>query len=152
VEQFATAKEEFAGLAEQTGELGSLLGAAAGRFEELARDSSELAARLETAFAESREAEIGELRGRLFQNCKSCHGLSGLAVPGEVKSAFAGKREELGIGDGYFELGHDLRITHPDLARAQRLADSLRGAILMLEADGDRIAAADGSYERGKTK
>lgn len=66
---------------------------------------------------------------RLMVTCKACHF--------ELKDRFVARREELGIGDGFFQIGYDLRIAHSDREKAQEVADRLRAASLLIDVSHD---------------
>ena len=74
-------------------------------------------------------------RRELTGNCKKCHELT--VAEGTLQDAATASRTRLGIGDGYYQIGHDLRIRHPDRERAQRVADALRIGALLIDARHD---------------
>lgn len=130
---------EYGKVAELAPALRPILAEAEDEFVRLALDSSSNAAALAEAF-EKRDQSAGRVAQRqVMDNCKSCHQLAIPGFDGTLSDAAAQARRRLGIGDGFYQIGHDLRIRHPDRARAQRVADALRvGALLV---DASRSAA-----------
>jgi len=125
-------------LAELSRDLAPLLGEQRARFEELALDSADSARALQTAL-ETEDAELAnEVRGRILANCRACHDLELPAHDGKVKEVFYDERHERGVGDGFYELGHDVRYRHADYERAQRVADALREAALAIDVAAER--------------
>ena len=60
------------------------------------------------------------------------------ALDTTIKRAFTAARHERGIGDGFYQVGHDLRISHNDRDEMQLAADALRLAALSIDADSMR--------------
>ena len=65
--------------------------------------------------------------------CRACHELPSPAGEDGLSAASSAKREELGIGDGFYRVGHDLRIRHPERKRMQLIADALRVGALLID-------------------
>jgi hypothetical protein len=125
---------EYAALAELTDALSPLLGEKATTFAELALDSSERAlAAAEAVRNEDRQAGQ-RASGGMMDNCNRCHRMDLPEQDGKVKDVFYDARADLGIGDGFYQLGHDVRIRHPDRELAQSVCDALRAGALLLDA------------------
>ena len=69
-----------------------------------------------------------------MENCASCHNLALNEFDGRLKDVSTATRQRLGIGNGFYQIGHDMRIRHPDRKRAQLVADALRRGALLLDA------------------
>lgn len=127
---------------ERTAELGPalapLLGDTVEEFQRIARESAEQTTTFAREASTMSEEESAALRGKLLSNCMACHEL---AVPGyddPLKDVSNDRRHELGIGDGFYRVGHDLRIRHPQRDRMQRVADALRLGALLLDGAAPR--------------
>jgi len=112
--------------------LATLLGSRATEFTRLAKDAAAAAEALATACAAGdRDATLAG-RERLRATCTGCHALE-IPERGPVKPLFRSTRAELGIGDGYWVVGHDLPWRHADREQAQAVADRLRQLALLLD-------------------
>ncbi|QDU66157.1 hypothetical protein [Engelhardtia mirabilis] len=118
--------DRYGRVAELATPVAALLDDGAARFVELALDSRSTAAMV----ADAGGLMDRDARRALFGNCKACHELP--LGDESLKRRFARERERLGIGDGYFQVGHDLRVSHADSEAAQRVADAMRRAALLL--------------------
>ncbi len=124
---------EFAAVAELAPGMAPVLGGAAERFVAIARDASASAAALADA-ADARDRQAAREHQRaVMRSCKACHDLPAQGGQ-ELRELSTRHRVRLGIGDGYYQVGHDLRIRHPDRQRAQRVADALRVGALLIDA------------------
>lgn len=127
-------QESYAKLADLAPALEPLLGDSLAKFEQLAMSSADLAGELVEAV---KAKNVGAGRGiqrKIMGSCKDCHNLPHPEFDGGQKDAFKALREELDIGDGYYRVGHDLRIRHPDRKRMQLIADALRAGALLMDA------------------
>jgi len=129
------ASQSFTQLADLAEPLAPLLGQAADEFVRLATESSTAAANMAAAARAEDWDAMGAAQRSMMGNCRSCHDLNLPELEGLVKGTFAAARESLGIGDGFYQVGHDLRITHHDRERMQIMADAMRCAALL--ADGN---------------
>ncbi|MEM7204160.1 MAG: hypothetical protein AAF628_28125 [Planctomycetota bacterium] len=123
---------EFAAVAKLSAPLQPILGDAAPEFERLATEASGAAAAIADAAADANRAAIPPHQRAIMRSCKACHRLP--VAGGQLKDATARARARLGIGDGYYQLGHDLRIRHPDRSRTQNVLDALRLGALLIDA------------------
>ena len=122
-EQARMMSEQYTRVAELSEMLEPLLGDRAELFAEIGRESAAIA------------LDIAEGKGNqraLFGNCRRCHDME---LPGgTVKEVFEKTRRGFGIGDGFYQIGHDVRISHADREAAQRVADAMRSSALLLQA------------------
>ena len=124
---------EYGKVAELAPALKPILSESADEFVRLALDSSAAAAALAVA-ADEEDATSGRAaQGRVMQNCASCHDLALTGLDGPLKKATAEARSIRGVGNGFYQIGHDMRIRHPDRERAQLVADALRRGALLLD-------------------
>ena len=128
----------YSQLADLSDPLKPLLGKSADEFARIAMSSSEAAASMAEGVRAMDSDAINAGRRLVGRNCRSCHRLDLPDSNGTVKQVFAKTRRELGIGDGHYQVGHDLRITHHDRERMQVMADALRCAALLANADASR--------------
>ncbi len=133
-EQLAMMRDRFGAVARLAPALEPILGDRRAEFVRLAEEASAAAAEAIEPVEAGDLSRYREARSRVVKSCKACHGLTGHRLEGPLFEASAEKREALGIGDGFFEVGHDLRISHPDRDRIQRVADAFRIGVLMVEA------------------
>ena len=118
---------------ELAGPLSPLLVAKTEDFARIAGDSAETARAMAAAWRAQDAPAAEKLQRRLLANCRGCHQLDVPELGGELKDVLPGIRRERGIGDGFYQIGHDVRIRHADRERAQRVADGLREAALALD-------------------
>jgi hypothetical protein len=124
---------EYGKVAELAPALKPILRESADEFVRLARDSSAAAAALAVAADEGNATSGRAAQGRVMQNCSTCHDLALTELDGPLKKATAEARGKRGVGDGFYQIGHDMRIRHADRERAQLVADALRRGALLLD-------------------
>jgi hypothetical protein len=127
-------ERQYTRVAELAGPLQPLLGDQTARFTEIASDSAARCREVAAAMDAGDQETAGSVAATITQNCRACHSLEGLAIEGLLKDASNETRATLGIGDGHFVVGYDLRIRHPDRKRPQAVADGIRTASLVLDA------------------
>lgn len=137
LEQAQLMEREYRAVAELTEPLSPLLGEVAPEFRALALQSADISARVADLLGEGDEMAAGNEMRKLFGGCKSCHGLESQGPTGALSGDSEALRNELGVGDGFYRVGHDLRVSHHDRARSQRVADAFRAGFLLLDAVGD---------------
>ena len=133
-EQFSMMREKYEETAGLSDALAPLLGDQADEFVRIAEDSAEAAAEMIEPATNGDFKAFRETQARITANCKSCHFMEGHAATGHLNDAAKETRRRLGIGGGFWKVGYDLRISHADRERSQRVADALRLAVLMLDA------------------
>ena len=126
--------EEYRKVAELAPALAPILGDSSGEFVRIARDSSDAASALAKAFDARDQMSGRAAQQRVMGNCKSCHQLALSGFDGGLNETASQERKRLGIGDGFYQIGHDMRIRHPDRDRAQLVADALRRGALLVDA------------------
>ena len=126
-------RDAYRGVAELKDDLEPILGRQADKFAGLATKAAEISDKFLAALDEDDLATAAREGRALTRNCRSCHNMTGLKVEGKLKDVSRAKREALGIGDGYFIIGYDIRVAHADRKKAQRVLDSLRQAALLLD-------------------
>jgi len=124
----------YRALADMSPSLGSLLGSLEPDFERTAMASSTAAGQLLHAIQDEDPSAIQRARGQITSNCGRCHRKRHPEDGQFLTERFAALREKLGIGGGYYQVGHDLRISHWDKDRTQQVADNMRVAALLLDA------------------
>ena len=101
-------EDSFAAMAGRAEALAPWFGKTATTYGEQAKAAAELVAAARTA---KPDATDGKQRLReLRRSCASCHELTGETFQGELATASAAKRRELGLGDRPFVLGHDVLL------------------------------------------
>ena len=124
---------EYAKVAELGPALKPILSESADEFVRLALESSEAAAALAVAADEGDATSGRAAQNRVMQNCSTCHDLALPGFDGPLKKATAEARSKRGVGNGFYQIGHDMRIRHADRGRAQQVADALRRGALLLD-------------------
>ncbi len=132
VEEADMMSRQYTAVAALAPALSPILGGFTEDFERIARDSSDLTASFARAM-EAGDPEAMSYQRRIIQNCKACHEHWNADREEQLEATFTRTRSDLGIGDGFYEIGHDLRIAHHDRERAQRVADALRKGALLLD-------------------
>lgn len=127
-EQALMMADQYDNIAVLSDSLSPLLGDKTETFAGVARESAAVA----KGIAEGGGEMDRTAQRKLFANCRSCHDMQ--LEGGEAKKVFTQARERFGIGDGFYQMGHDIRVSHADRKAAQRVADTLRAAVLLLEA------------------
>lgn len=133
-EQFEMVRDQYDAVARLGGALAPLLAGQQDEFVRLAEDSADAADSMVEPVEKGDMSRFEEIQKRIQKNCHSCHELTDERFEGMLKDASAEKRDALGIGDGFWQVGHDLRISHIDRERMQRVADAFRLGVLMLDA------------------
>ena len=134
-EELEMIAEQYRLVAELAPRLRPLFGDVVDEVETLALDSAAGTEAMKVALGEGDQAEINRLRKRVVANCRDCHFMPGETYEGRLAGASRAAREERGIGNGFYQVGHDLRIGHRDRAAAQRVADAMRLGALMIDAN-----------------
>lgn len=132
-ELLARVSKEYAGVADLGEEFVGLLGGAKERFVEIAEDSAKVVGEMEKAVRKGDRQGLQPLSRRLIRNCRACHNLTDSSYEGVLKDRFEAQRDGLGLGDGLYRVGFDLRIRHEDRDLSQRASNALRQAFLLLD-------------------
>jgi len=132
-EACAMMSEQYAAVLELADDLTPLLGESTAEFRRLARESSESASAMAEATRAGDQAAGEEAQTRVMANCNACHRMP-LDDGRPLSEVFTEARSKRGIGDGYWQVGHDVRIHHADRPKLQRVVDALREAALLIDA------------------
>ena len=128
-------REQYTKVAELAPTLRPLFGDSVDEVKRLALDSADGATAMKAAVADGDQATARTIQQRVMGNCRNCHFLPGEAYAGRLADASAAARAKLEIGNGFYQIGHDVRIGHTDREAAQRVADALRIGALMIDAE-----------------
>lgn len=115
-------------------DLAPLLGSERSEFERLADLSRSSAAAVAEALRNEDQARASKSSRQMMANCSACHRLPLSAHGGRfLTDVFTAEREKRGIGDGFWQVGHDVRVHHPDRQKLQHVVDALRAGALLLQ-------------------
>jgi hypothetical protein len=111
-----------------------ILGSKSASFKQLAQDSAAADGKMAASIAQGDLVSQGPQRKLILRNCSACHGMQLPEVDKRLRNAFQSQRERLGIGNGFYQVGHDVRISSNDRKALQAACDALRAGALLVDA------------------
>jgi RNA polymerase sigma-70 factor (ECF subfamily) len=126
--------DRYSRVAELAPDLRPLFGDAVDEIARLALDSAGRLGEMKAAFAGDDAERAFGIQRQVMGNCKGCHFMTADGFEGRLADASSRIRAELGVGNGFYQIGHDLRIRHPDREPSQAVADGLRVGALLIDA------------------